>query len=131
MDEVLVGVAAEIAVRILELHEAVAFVADKREELLVLKVVRHARRGEHLLAPELAAPEPAHLGFVVITELERLARLVEHLVAHEGIDESTGDETIHLLAQPSFKAHVPKRRTAHGVLHSGVQRKRRNKKHES
>mgnify|MGYP003301717034 CR=1 FL=1 len=117
VDEVLVGIAAEIAVRILKLHEAVTFLTDKGKELLVLEVVGDARGGQHLFAPEFAAPESADFGFVVIAELERLPSLIEHLATHEGIDKAAGDEAIHLRAEPTLKTHVLKRGTAHRVRH--------------
>ena len=115
VDEVLVGITAEIAVRILILHETVAFFADEGKKLLVLKVVGDAGGGQHLLPPELTTPEATNLRLVVIAELERLARFVEHLIAHDGINKPTRDEAIHLCAKPPLKANILERRAAHRV----------------
>ena len=94
-----------------------ALFANKGKELPVLEIVGNAGGGQHLLAPEFAAPESANLRLVVVTELERLPRLVEHLIAHERIDKATRDEAIHLRAEPTLKTHVLKRGTAHRVRH--------------
>ena len=118
-DEILVGIAAEIAVGILELHQTVAFFSDEGKKFLILKIVGDARGGQHLLAPELAAPESTDLGDIVIAELKRLARLVKHLFAHEGINETARDEAVHLRAKPPFEPHVPESRPAHHVRNGG------------
>ena len=106
-DQVLVGVAAKIAVRVLVLHEAVALLADEGKELPVTEIFGDAGGRKHLLSPELAAPEASDLGHVVVAELERLPRLVEYLLAHEGIDKAAGYEAVHLRAKPALELHVP------------------------
>ena len=110
VDEVLVGIAPEIAIRILKLHETMALFANKGKELPVLEIVGDARGGQHLLAPEFAAPESANLRLVVVTELERLPRLVEHLIAHDRIETVEGfvkEDIIRVARQREDRRRLP------------------------
>ena len=116
-DKLLVLVAAEIAVGILRGHEAVAFLLHELRERGVGEVVGHARGGEHLLAPELAAPHAAVSLDVVVAVHERTPSLGEHVQLREVARQPRADEVVHLRRGHALQAHVPQTRGLHGVLH--------------
>ena len=115
-DELLVLVAAEVAVGVLRGHQAMALLAHELRECRVGEVVGHARGGEHLLAPELTAPHAAVPLAVVVAVNERAPRLGEHVQLREVARQALTEEVVHLHCGYALKAHVSQTRGLHGVL---------------
>ena len=88
-DELLVPVRAEVAVRVLERHQAAALLPHEREERGILQVVGDARGAQHELAPELAAPEAA--SFAPGTEPSRTSRSCGVRIASPDADARGAD----------------------------------------
>ena len=114
-DQLLVAVRAEVAVRILQLHHPEALLAHEREQRRIAQVVRHPRRREHQLAPELAAPQPPVAQDVVVARLERPPRLAEDLLLRELAEHPLAREGHQLRAGHGPYAHVAQPRRAHRI----------------
>ncbi len=106
-DAFLVGVRTEIAVRVLEGHEAVGFLLDEVEEFCVLCVVGDACCAEHELPPELASPHTASgHSLIVVPQLNGGASLGEDIRLGELREDAMGKKSGHLDRWEALKADV-------------------------
>ena len=120
-----VGVGAEIAIRLLVLHQTVRLLAEELRERRIIGVLGDAGRGDHQFAPELALPHAERRIIDIVVRIgEGLASLAHDNRAGEVRPAALIHEFFELCADFSLHARVLQRGGVENVF-DGILRQSR------